>query len=463
MRQQKQRGPRGNGHLPFAAVEPVTRKGDARRPLSLRLCFRELATEMHEQRVNYTFDMLRFELEVNLSRPFTRRRFDEFGQRIRPSDGKSCLWGIARKIRDEVEKERNNASGIALVKESRLFRSQCELRTLAAQCSAFIEDFDTAFHELRLAVSGLDPDQAKDRFLLGVLQGLTAEVYLLRADSSVRRGRPERGEYVAEDRREYGELVLAKRSHCAQRPPVGVIRALTPPRPTSGKSGRTSAAGSGCTRLRAELVVERILLRAVDLDFGIGLPADSWKFIGGLQQDITEGLEAVRAGIDCTMQPTYASEEGQRGDPNYDHTRTYKCLVFLWFQIMLSGFWVFRLFSLDHAHQKCGMRDRGLAPLLGTDQMFDTHGSRHSFTKRWWALNQAAGFGRYVAKAPKAFAEKALDPPNSTPDYYAQDGHAALLREFILRKMSLFRESSESEESIFGKFLDAVAKTVKRH
>jgi hypothetical protein len=29
--------------------------------------------------------------------------------------------------------------------------------------------------------------------------------------------------------------------------------------------------------------------------------------------------------------------------------------------------------------------------------------------------------------------------------------------------MSLFRESSESEASIFGEFLDAVAKTVKRH
>jgi hypothetical protein len=461
MRQQQERGPRSNGHARSAAVEPVTRQVDAGRPLSLRLCFRELATEMHEQRINYTFDMLRFELEANLSRPFSRPRFDEFGQKIKPADGKACLWEIARKIRDDVEKERNKASGIALVKESRLFRSQCELRTLAAQCSAFIEDFDTAFHELRLALSGLDPDQAKDRFLHGVIHGLTAEVYLLRADSSVRRGCWERGEYVAEDRRKYGESVAARRSHAlkdlwlassALDSAEAHVRAVRP----------NVSRWEWLYELRAQLVVERILLRGVDLDFGIGLPADSWKFIGGLQQDITEGLEAVRAGIDCTMQPTYASDGGLRGDPNYDHTRTYNCLVFLWFQIMLASFWVFRLFSLDHAHQKRAMRDRGLAPLLGTDQMFDTHGSRQSFTKRWWALNQAAGFDRYVEKGPKAFAEKALVSPNSARGYYTQDGQAAFLREFMLAKMSLFRKSAESEASIFGKFLEAVAKTVKR-
>ncbi|MDR3636016.1 MAG: hypothetical protein P4L84_19595 [Isosphaeraceae bacterium] len=409
--------------------------------------FLELETLLRERSIEFMFDHCRFMVERHLSRPFTRRRFSAFGQRHRKS-GDTGIWKFSRKLKDRIDTERKSAFGITFARERRLFRSQCEMRNLAAQCSAFLEDFDTAFRDLALALSGLDPVHPDDGFLCAVVQGVTAEVHLLTADSLIRRRYDANG--APQGRMVYSETVRAKRSAAFKQ--LSLASTALDVAETHLRAVRPNASRwEWLYEIRAQLVIERMLLRAVDLDFGIDPPADDWRFIGALQQDMAEGLEAIRAGLDCTMQPGYV-KRGPAEDEQDDLSKTYKCLVSLWLQLMMASFWVFRVFSMNAAHRPQVHRDSGLAPLLGTVQMFDTHGSRPSFTKRWHALNRAAGLERYTKESrpenrgahgwePWDWAKEALELGNTPRDFYVigvdervYDDHPAFLREFILEK-----------------------------
>ena len=359
------------------------------------------------QAVEYTFDRLRFQVEEAISHPFNQERYDSRGRKARVSDKPRkenwvLPWKAAGDLLIQTDEARRSLYGVSYSDPAGLLHNQCRFRGLVAQCLAFIEEYDAAIRELRLAVGGLDSRTPKDRFLLGVIHGILCQTYLLRSDSMVRRRWDDTGILLIPGPR-FDRSSILKGLRCARNDLDRAKYHLGCAEDLIRGIRMNASRWEWLCELRIQLVLERVLIHTVELDFDIGMPVDDWKLIGTIQRDMTEGLEAIRGGLDSTVYPHQllsGTPGGTKmsGDQFASAFSAHRRLLGAWMRLMLGSFWLLRLSTIvDSSRGEKADRNR-VAPRLEALNRFETHGSQSSFWRRWEALNQAVGLDRLVAQ-----------------------------------------------------------------
>jgi hypothetical protein len=508
---------------------------------------RALMATLQEQTIEYEFDRLRYGIEAELSRPFTRGRYDAFGKKLDgfaievadfcqriASDvlsekqrsglvaninellGKHLtlpvtvqnvgsshvvlakaieqqypdardklevfeetiksrmgnnyplkearvvtrsIWDKAEEFLDRANSWRLSVFGVDFADTHRSAHSQCEFRLLVAECLAFKGEYVSASRELRLAVSALDRDARVDKFHQGIAHGFRSELFLLQADSHLRRKWDgDGGSAKPHPRMDRGVAILSRnRAREDLKQAASCLEASQ----NLIKDFRWNVnRWEWLYELRAQLVIERLLLCVFELDFEIDVSIDDWRLVGAIQRELTEGLEAIRAAMDCTVYPHHLAREVtpvENGTPcDTDDTkhlhRLHRRLLGLWMELMVASFWVLRFLSVGNSTAKNRGNVNRFSPRLAAMERFAVSGSMNSFWNRWSALNQAAGLNRFVETSID-FERSSRARTRRTPGEVVRESLGAIadvgtllsgtderppamLREFVLQKMT---------------------------